>query len=355
MLPARYNQFNVDKMFVITADQDTKSSGLDFQTFIYYDFALRLFSFPNATDVWHLNGPEFAQVLNKPLFPSGIMNEIKNIPMSNYTAASYQMYTYMNIKNFATEEDYLLKFAEKKETKLAKGNLKKSTLSTRTRTATQAVVEPPYYNLASNVSFFLNFTAGRIFNVIDLDSNGQIDWYDFGTFFQTAFLFQKFDVSQKGKILAGDVYSKYIDYGDFPRVSSNLKSRATRFNTINQDTYVDLFSVLITLKIDDIVALYVRKTDKSTLYEVELKRIFNKVSLGQVRDGILNGCLRGLDASNIPMYDWECAFMAGLQQNINYIESAASYNTVKANNITLSNTAFYNVDHALLPVAAKFF
>ena len=41
MLPARYNQDIVNQMFVITADQDTKTSGLDFQTLIYYDFALR--------------------------------------------------------------------------------------------------------------------------------------------------------------------------------------------------------------------------------------------------------------------------------------------------------------------------
>jgi len=146
---------------------------------------------------------------------------------------------------------------------------------------------------------------------------------------------------------AGDVYQKYVDYGDYPRVSAEVKTRARRFNAINADTYVDLFNVLVTLKIDDIVALYVRKTDKSTLYEVELKRIFKKISLGAVREGILNDCLRGLDASNIPMYDWECAFMAGLSQNINFAESASSYNTVHANNLTLSNTAFYNVDPAI--------
>ena len=350
MLPARYNQFNVDQMFVLTADKDTKSSGLDFQTFIYYDFALRLFSFPNATDIWHLTGPEFAHVLAKPLFPGGISNEIKNIPMSNITERSYQMYTYMNIKNFQDEEDFLLKFAEKKE-KVVKGNLKKSVLSTRTRSKSQTEgrVEPPYFNLASNVSFFLNFTANRIFNVIDLDSNGQINWYDFGTFFQTAYLFAKFDEHNKGRLTAGDVYQKYVDYGNYPRVSTACKTRARRFQSISEDSYVDLFNVLITLKIDDIVALYVRKTDKSTLYEVELKRIFKKVSLGAIKEGILNNCLRGLDSNNIPVYDWECAFMAGLQENINYAESAASYNTVHANNITLANTAFYNVDPTLKP------
>jgi hypothetical protein len=356
MLPARYNQFNVDKMFTLTATKDTKSSGLDFQTFIYYDFALRLFSYPNATDVWHLNGAEFASVLAKPLFPDAIMNEIKHIPMSNLTDKSYQMYTYMNIKNFQDEEDFLLKFAEKKEKVVTKGNLKKSVLSTRTRkTSSSDYVQAPYFNIASNVSFFLNFTANKIFNVIDLDSNGQIDWYDFGTFFQASYLFSKFDVQAKGKMTAGDVYEKYVDYGDYPRVSSDCKSRARRFTSINQDSYVNLFNVLITLKIDDIVALYVRKSDKSTLYEVELKRVFKKLSLGPIREGILNNCLRGLDANNIPIYDWECAFMAGLQENINYNESASSYLTTGANNITLANTAFYNVDPSLKPVAAKFF
>lgn len=258
----------------------------------------------------------------------------------------------MNISNFQSEQDFLLKFIEKKSTK--ESNLKKNKLTTRSREI-ENKVGAPYFNLASNSTFFLNFTASRIFNLIDVNSNGFIDWYDFGHFFQTSYLFTKYDPSNKGKITAGDIYEKYVVYSDYPRVSAQLRQRSKRFNLLNQDTYLDLFSVLTVLRIDDIVDLYTRRTEKSALYEVELKRVFAKANLFRVNDAILNKCLRGLDNMNVPKYDWECAFIAALQENINYFESASAYNTAVANNITLYNTVFYNVDPALKPAPAKFF
>jgi hypothetical protein len=259
----------------------------------------------------------------------------------------------MNISNFQDEQDFLLKFVEKKE----ESNLKKNKLKTRTRSLEKSsqVVNQPYFNLASNTTFFLNFTASRIFNLIDVNSDGFVDWYDFGNFFQIAYIFAKSDPYNKGKILAGDLYEKFGTWSDFPRISAPLRRKANRFNLLPQDSYIDLFTALIVLRIDDIVSLYTRRTEKSALYEVELKRIFSKCNLNYLNEGILNTCLRGVDNQNIPKYDWECAFMAGLQQNINYLESAASYNTAKANNLTLYNTVFYNVDPQLLPPPAPKF
>lgn len=254
----------------------------------------------------------------------------------------------MNIKNFQSEGDFLVKFVEKK------GNLKKGKLQTRSRSL-EDHPHLPYFNLASNKTFFLNFTAHRIFEVLDSNSDGFLDWYDFGNFFQVSFLFAKFDPYNKGRLTAGDAFEKYSHYSSFPRISRTMMDRARRLNLINQDTYIDLFQTLVVMRIDDIVSLYVRKTDKSTLYEVELKRIFNKVGLNNVNDGVLNKCVRGLDSHNIPLYDWECAFMAGLQLNIDYLESASSYNTAKANNLTLHNTVFYNVDPALVATPPKKF
>lgn len=261
------------------------------------------------------------------------------------------MYTYMNISNFHDEQDFLIKFVEKKES-----NLKKSKLTTRTRSLEKQVLGTPYFNLASNTTFFLNFTAARLFNLIDVNSDGFIDWYDFGHFFQTSYLFSKFDSLGRGKITAGDIFEKYSSYSDFPRISAELRQRAKRFNLLSQDTFIDLFTVLSVLRIDDIVNLYTRRTEVTALYEVELKRVFAKANLHNANEVILNKCLRGLDNLNVPKYDWECAFIGALKQNINYLESASAYNTAKANNFTLWNTVFYNVDPALLPAEnPKFF
>lgn len=269
------------------------------------------------------------------------------------------MYTYQKIYNFNTEGDFLLKFAETKSH--VKSNLKKGKLQTRTRSLeNQAYVIPKgdIYSLASNTTFVLNFTANRLFDSMDVNSDGYLDWYDYGFFYQTLYLFTKFDPYQRGKITAGDLYEKFIDYSDFPKVSYTVKNRSKRFNIINQDTYLDFYNVHVVLRIDDLVSLYTRRVDVSTLYEVELKRVFSKINLRYVGEGNLNRCLRGMDNQNIPKYDWECAFMMAIQQNINYLDSASSYYTAKNHNLTLENTVFNNIDPALLPPAAaapKFF
>lgn len=274
------------------------------------------------------------------------------------------MYTYMNISKFHNENDFLLKFLEKESTNSnIKKNLKTASNVNKAKSLSSVNSESlktikikskknnlltPFFNLASNSTFNLNITANKIFNLIDVNSDDLIDWYDYGNFFQISYLFSKFDPYRKGKIVAGDLYEKFSVWSDFPRVSAELRRRANRFNLLNADSYLDLFTTLIVLRIEDIVSIYTRKTDVSTLYEVELKRIFNKCNLRYINDGLLDKCLRGLDKLNIPKYDWECAFIVGLQENINYLESAASYNTAKANNITLVNTVFYNIDPSLI-------
>ena len=353
MLPSRYNQKVVDQFFILMKEDDKKNHGIDYQSFIYYDFALSMFSFGNQTRKYFANETEFTQILQNPLFNSYMLSQISQTPMTNFTTASYQMYTYQNIKNYNDEQDFLLKFLEGKTSKLGSAISAKKNLKFQTRSQNKDIIPPgQIYKLASNVNFSLPFIASNIFSVIDINSDGFIDFYDYGSFYSILYLFVKFDPFQKGRLVAGDVFDKFHYYSDFPRISADLKKRSTRFSLINQDTYVDFFTALVILKIDDIVALYTRKTDKSTLYEVELKRIFQKVNLRFISEGVLNKCLRGLDNLNIPKYDWDCAFMAGAQQNINYIESASAYNTAQAFNLTLTNTVFYNVDPALNTTAA---
>lgn len=86
MLPSRYNQFAVDTFFKLTRDNDETQQGIDFQTFIYYDFALRFFDIKNKTRNWFLAETEFIQTLKNPLFNAYMMGELQMIPMTNYTS-----------------------------------------------------------------------------------------------------------------------------------------------------------------------------------------------------------------------------------------------------------------------------
>jgi len=158
------------------------------------------------------------------------------------------------------------------------------------------------------------------------------------------YLFQKFDVYNKGRLVAGDLYEKFTTYADLPSVSYQTRERAKRFNLFPQDIFIDLNRVVLILRIDDIINANVRRVDPTTLYEVELKRIFINVGYGQVPDAYLNKCLRGVDDNNVPKYDWECAFIQGTVAILNYLESSNSYLTMKLNNITLANTVFVNID-----------
>jgi hypothetical protein len=92
MLPARYNQDIINKFFKLIAEEDSPDHGLDFQSFIYYDFALRLYGIQNTTRIWYLNPGEFIKVINNPLFNTNMMGEIYAIPMTNFTQVSLFFY-----------------------------------------------------------------------------------------------------------------------------------------------------------------------------------------------------------------------------------------------------------------------
>jgi len=88
MLPDRYNQFIVSNFFKLTAEIDHPNDGIDFQSFVYYDFALRLFYNANSTIRWQLNSGEFVNVLSNMHFPSAVFNELTLIPSTNFTSVS---------------------------------------------------------------------------------------------------------------------------------------------------------------------------------------------------------------------------------------------------------------------------
>jgi hypothetical protein len=113
---------------------------------------------------------------------------------------------------------------------------------------------------------------------------------------------------------------------------------------INQDLQINVFELLVIFKIDDIVDFYVRDSDKSTLYEVDIKNILQKAGLRYIPDAYLNKCLRGNDINNIPKYDWECAITTGISSMSLFYEASYSYLQAKNNGLNLTNTIFFNVD-----------
>ena len=94
MLPARYNQFIVNQFFKLTETPDKENNGIDFQSFMYYDFALRLYSIKNQTKPWFLNEAEFITTLQNQLFNNNMMSELQQIPMTNYTSVRNKFFNF---------------------------------------------------------------------------------------------------------------------------------------------------------------------------------------------------------------------------------------------------------------------
>jgi len=332
LLPQRYNQDVIDELFKLVEEYDKPNQGIDLVSFVFYDFALKLFDVPNSVRKWYLNLEEFTGVLKNYLFPLEAYQEIQRIPQNNLTNAGYQMYTYHNVSQWRDEENHFLKFTQKSE-KITKG---------------RSLNEIQSRLLPANFTFNQEQTAKWLFQILDNDIDGYINFYDFGTFVQVAYIFAKFDKYDKGKMLAGDIHEKISTYSDYPTVSYHFKERAKRFSMFNQDLYVDLMRALTTFRIDDIMEANVRRSDKTTLYEVELKHIFSVINLGATPDGSLRDCLRGADDNGIPKYDWECAFINSMTATLHYFESSVFYATTTGAKLDLENTDFWNVDSQLL-------
>jgi len=142
---------------------------------------------------------------------------------------------------------------------------------------------------------------------------------------------------------AGEVFQKFLEYSDFPLVSHRIATRAKIFNEFPADLYIDLYSCVLTMKMDDLFAGKIRRLDKSLVTEVELKHVLASVNRRHVPDWLLNRCLRGTNKDNIPMYDWECAFVQSEISTMTFYENSFDRLTTKKNNLVLANTVFYNI------------
>lgn len=373
ILPMRYNQDIINNIYTLIEDSDKPNQGIDVLSFVFYDFFLRIFDSPvpglPKRRPYYLNPQDFLNTVRHYLFPNATNMELMKIPQMNITVNSYQMYTYLNISNFHNEQDHFLRSFVETDEKIMYVNrnrfggakhsndfrfLSKSNNKLKANTETRDNI----LNIIggnSNLAYYAGNTTSTLFNMLDNDLDGFINFYDFGNFVQIAYLFTKFDKYQKGRICAGDLFEKFSQWADYPVVSYHLRERAKRFNLIPQDMYMDLSMTLLTLRIDDIIATVTRRVDKTTVFEYELKNVFAFINMRYVPDAFLNKCLRGTDGNNVPLYDWECAFVQGMIQTLRYYETSYAYLTTMNRNLTLANTVFYNTDSSLIskpPAAA---
>jgi len=252
------------------------------------------------------------------------------------------MFSSMNISQFYTEDDYLLKFLEIKGTKKS---MKKSVLTEKFEAAfAQAVANSTNSSLPA---FNLTLVANNLFSLLDIDNDGYVKFGDFAHFMQLLYIFNNQDSYGKGKLTVASVIETFKSYSEYPRISYENRHRVKRLDMINQDLYINALELIVIFKIDDIVQYYVRETDKTTIYEVDLKSILAKCGLRYMPDSYLNKCLRGNDANNIPKYDWECCITTGITVMSQYYEAAKSYLLAKKNNLNLTNTIFFNIDPQL--------
>jgi len=349
VLPIRYNQGTIDNIFKLIEDRDMPNQGLDILSYCFYDFILKMYHAEAPKGTYFLQSPHFAKIFQSQLMPFFVSREFAKIPQNNLTRSSYQMYTYLNVTNYQDESDHFLKsFVEKSSSKVNIKEREKTKAKNMATCATETMLKSRWstleaYQNETAFNFNAKQTFGYLFNVVDADMDGWITFLDFGEVMQVAYLFTHFDTYLKGRLPAGELYDKLSHYADFPVVSWRVRERAKMFNDFPQDLYVDLYSAILTIRSTEIFLSKVRRVDKSKVTEVELKHVLASVNRRHVPDAFLNRCLRGTTKDNIPLYDWECAFVQSEIGTLNFYESSFDRLTVKKQNINLTNTVFYNI------------
>ena len=97
-----------------------------------------------------------------------------------------------------------------------------------------------YFLYTLTQKFDLKNTSNKIFEVLDADDDGFINFKDFAIFYQMAYTFSKYDKYSRGKITAGGLYELYTTYSDYPSISFIFRDRANRFNNFEANVYFDL-------------------------------------------------------------------------------------------------------------------
>ena len=335
VLPERYNQKTVEYLFKLANDSTNGNSlGIDAISFCFYDFWLKLFDAHAKKIKFTLNVDEFIKMSTHVFFPKNLLGSIKLIPQNILSAASYNMFEDLNKKMKPEDNHFLKSFLQNTEQK--KVNEKWSLEQARGKNAKFA------YNAKNTLS--------NIFNILDSAFIGKINFYDFGTFIQLLHIFTTIDPDNaKGRLVAGELEKELAHHKGYPIVSKNFLARAKRLKALNADLYMDIASLLLMMRLEDIIPAHTRQLDKAQINEIELKTILSHVNRRFIPDAHLKNCLRNSpDADKkIPVYDWECAFVSTEVSTLKFFENSFDYLTTLTRKIKIGPTEFNNKDFGL--------
>jgi hypothetical protein len=315
ILPKRYNQDIINQLFRLTNKDANSKNGIDLYSFIYYDHFLKLFYSGATANRWTITPAEFAKICSFWLFPQNIFNGMKQVPLSNITNSNYNLRAHIQEIHFDEEENFS-KFLE---------------LSTKTKAQVKR------YN---NTNFNLTQVDNSIFNLLDSNSDNVLTFYDFGNFVQTFALYYKTDSRHSDRIIVSDIATAFTEYSDLPLYSSEFRARSKRFNLIEPDLYIDPFYTLAITRMDDYVQHFIRRIDPTTVKEIELNLILNKMNLKNFPSAYLIQCVRGKDSNGIPIYDWECALTTAITRVLKYFEYSRDISDIQQNGLNLTYTDY---------------
>lgn len=360
VLPRRYNQDTISYLFKLIESKNNHNDGFDLLTFTYYDYYLILFDSFGISRPYYLNYNEFSNLLTSMYFPNNTLTQILLTPQYNMSANSYNTYLFANITNFNSEADFFYKFSQVEGKDQSKLQSEKSHLKTKLKTRSRSNTKQLFgdapnlrvdgssyhrFDRIYNITFNQNVTIQKFFDLVDTRQNGYVNFYDFATLVQLGYLYTHVDLQLAGTVTAGRLLEFVNSYpGDIPVIGRHITDRAFRLSEFNENLNIDFYSFSTIMKLEDMVMFYFRETYQTLIYEVEMRKILNRTNMRYLNANTLNQCLRGVDYKNVPLYDWECAFKFGINQNLNYYQVMNDRQAVKMNNITLDNTAYYLID-----------
>lgn len=115
ILPARYGDAIIDLLFnLVHGKENIEASGIDVQTFFFFDYYLRIFYQGLLTNrKWYLDLTQFEQIISSNILPTHIYRYFKTIPQNKITQNSFYSSLFPKI-NQDMEENYFIKFLEVK-------------------------------------------------------------------------------------------------------------------------------------------------------------------------------------------------------------------------------------------------
>lgn len=311
ILPARYNQHVIDDLYKLIKNYGNSKTGIDLLSFVFYDHFLKLFYQGAAGDHrWNIDAKQFNKILNNYLFPAELLNYVKVVPQHNYTVDSYNLRRHVNENTF-DETDNLYKFLEIKSE------------NSRINTTKVKITLP----------------ANRLFTLLDSNDDLKLTFYDFATFVQTFRLYAEVDeLRHADRNLVGAVAHHFTEYADTPLYSDSFREKSRRFGMIEKDSYIDPFYTLAIMRMEDIVLHHVRKSDPTTLKEIEIRLILEKMNLKEFPVVFIEKCSRGKDEDGIPKFDWECSLIKAISRTLNFLEHDRDMNDLKEHKFNLTYT-----------------